>query len=99
MAERPVHGCPLVSWQHAWIHGVLSSTCSCIGMRFITAVEGHYPMSALVEGNALPEPQRSQSAGAPKQRQPSAWHGSRYDGRCVDHGSTAELWRATCLSR
>src|SRR6266566_3729054 len=42
MSERPVHGCPLASWQHAWIHGVLSSTCSCIGMSFITAVEGHY---------------------------------------------------------
>jgi len=24
-----------------------------------------------------------------------AWHGSRYGGRSVDHGSTAELWRAT----
>jgi len=39
--------------------------------------EPKYPpaMSALVEGHALPEPQRRQSAGSPKQRQPSrlAW--------------------------
>jgi hypothetical protein len=41
---RPVHGCPIASRQHAWIHGVPSSTCSCIGISFITAVEGHYRM-------------------------------------------------------
>ena len=39
--------------------------------------EPKYPrmLSALVEGNSLSEPQRSQSAGSPKQWQPSrlAW--------------------------
>src|SRR5437868_15538131 len=43
MSGRPVHGCPIASRQHAWIHGVPSSTCPCIGISFITAVEGHYP--------------------------------------------------------
>src|SRR6266487_2891930 len=43
MSGRPVHGCPIASREHAWIHGVPSRTCPCIGISFITAVEGHYP--------------------------------------------------------
>ncbi len=45
MSGRPVHGCPIASRQHAWIDGVPSSTCPCIGISFITAVEGHYQKS------------------------------------------------------
>jgi hypothetical protein len=43
MSGRPVYGCPIASRQHAWIHGVPSRTCPCIGISFVTAVEGHYP--------------------------------------------------------
>ena len=42
MSGRPVYGCPIASRQHAWINGVPLSTCPCIGISFITAVEGHY---------------------------------------------------------
>jgi hypothetical protein len=48
MSGRPVHGCPIASRQHAWIDGVPSSTCSCIGINFITAVEGHYLFFPLI---------------------------------------------------
>ena len=45
MSGRPVHGCPIASLQHAWINDVPSSTCPCMGVSFITAVEGHYRRS------------------------------------------------------
>jgi hypothetical protein len=51
----------------AWPYRQGTVSCS-------TCVEApKYPpaMSALIEGNSLREPQRSQRAGSPKQRQPS----------------------------
>jgi hypothetical protein len=47
--------------------------------------EPKYPraMSALVEGNSLPEPQRSQNGDRPSRGSRHAWQSSRCDGRSV----------------
>ena len=59
--------------------------------------EPKYPraMSALVEGHSLPEPGEVSVLDRPSRGRRHAWHGSRSDGRGVDHGRTAELLRAT----
>ncbi len=60
--------------------------------------EPKYPraMRALAEGNSIPEASaKSGCSIAQEVAARHACHSSRYDGLCVDHGSTAALSRAT----
>ena len=59
--------------------------------------EPKYPRAllALVEGNSCQSLSEVRVLDRPSRGSHHAWHGSRYDGRGVDHGSTAELLRAT----
>ena len=81
------------------------ATCLCrqgTTSRGACVEEPKYPCarSALAEGNSLPEPQRMQSAGSPKQWPPLGLAWRQRERTLREHqGSPAALWGVTGLAR